>query len=148
MCVICENVDLSQITELTACLNAKKLPLYIPNLLMLNINNNKHIKKIPNSYPVLQELYCNNTKIKKIPYFIFLIILECNNTKIKEIPQFNSLKILKINNTKIKLIPNLYNLLLLSCNNTKIKEIYHLTNLKEIYCSGCKYLIDQKINYL
>jgi len=61
------------------------------------------IDEIPNYFPKLKLLYCNNTGIKNIPIFKNLEYLDCShNPELKELPEgLEKIKLLKCKYTQI-----------------------------------------------
>jgi Leucine-rich repeat (LRR) protein len=102
---------------------------YTTNIIRINCDGCRKVKKIPDDLTNLRYLQCRNTKIKKIPKtLINLQVLECYNTKIPEIPkELVNLWSLDCRKTKIQEIPKeLINLTHLNCNKAKAQPPFYI----------------------
>ena len=127
MCIICKGKDLTGLKELDVsfCQNITEIP---------------HIKG-------LQQLYCNNTNITKIPDFYASKTSGLNEDDAPDFyasktsglneddaPNIKGLAYLNCRNTNITKIPNIIGLQMLDCWNTDITEIPNIEGLRELYC--------------
>ena len=86
MCIICEEKDLSDLTEIecTNCQKLRKLPETLVSLKVLRITNCDNLKELPDNLPSLKSLYLSGLGrlkiIKKLPSTLETIMIdECEN---------------------------------------------------------------------
>jgi hypothetical protein len=143
--LIADNLNIAEITEIQSLIRLSAdntllstIPL-LQNLLYLNLNNTKHLITLP-SFPILRNLYLNNSSITELPLLPQLKHLEISDTAISEIlaPNLVSLKAQEcVNLTEIK------NLKLTTLNISKSKVVYlqHLRKIQILNATNCEDLI-------
>ena len=123
----------------------KKIPAFdLPNLQILNLDNNK-LTKIPTfDLPNLQILNLSNNQLTKVPAFDLpnLQILNLSNNQLREVPAFNlpNLQRLYLDRNKLTEVPvfNLPSLQVLFLSDNHLTNIpaFNLPNLLELYLSN------------
>ena len=107
------NVVSKSITKLSANNNIIK-SIDIPNIKVLNINNNQ---------------------LTELDEYYNLEYLECISNQIKNIKNLFNLQEIYVGNNKLENISNMPNLLILNCVNNPIKKICFMEKIKLILCT-------------
>lgn len=147
-----DSIDIDKSTKLTELRNINNVNYISANgcINLTKISGLKNIKKLMISMcynleeiPIidgLEELYCEKTSIKKIPYMKNLKVLVCNNcNKLDNISQMDKLNLLECSNCKLLKNSDIYhpNLKVLECQLcTHITEIPKIKTLQRLCCSN------------
>jgi len=86
----------------------------------------------------ITSLYCGSTKIKELPAYLNLKILNCFETDVTEIPPYPDLEELNCVGTNIKELPMFKKLKLLSFTETAVSKIKEYPVLRQLICSNTK----------
>jgi Leucine-rich repeat (LRR) protein len=125
----------------------KKLYAYRNTLEVLNVSNLRRLKDLTflQDFPKLVGLYCNNTKINKVPTLNSLEYLVCNGCheirKIKEQPNLIGLDCSNIYNRHLTLPKTFLKLKELSCAYTYVRKIPETPMLEYLNITGT-YIIE------